>query len=456
MGKSEPGRGSRALALGVRAAVGVVVLALGVAIFVGLTATRPQAPRRPRSDEPIPVEVVTAQRVRVARPWEGFGTARSMRVADIRAEVSGVVVRRPASAEPGVRVREGETLLAIDPADYEAAVARSEGVLAALVAQRESLRIEESSLREQVALASQASELAERDVQRAREAAQGGAAVAREIDSLLSTLTRTRREESQLQRALADVPARRQALEAQIIAEEANLRLARANLRRTTIVAPFDGTLQEVHFREGERAASGDLAARLVSLSRVEAPLRVPASAAVDLRVGGEAVLTSEGQARRSWRATIERISPEVDPQSRTITVFAVVEQDEEAEQSTLLLPGQFVKGELGSLAARERVLVPRVAVQDERVMVVDADGRVQSRAVRVAFAVRGEHPAIDPDEREWLAIDEGLTPGDRVVVSNLDDLLPGTPVNAVDAAHVRADYATGNGRPAETGREAR
>jgi membrane fusion protein (multidrug efflux system) len=206
-----------------------------------------------------------------------------------------------------------------------------------------------------------------------------------------------------------------------------------------------------VGFREGERVNVGEQVARLVSLARIETPLRVPVSALADLRVGGSATITSEGQIQRSWDATIERISPEADSRSRTITVYAVVEQNPLADESTLLLPGQFVRGELASLAPSQRVLVPRVAVQDDRVMVIDQDGRAQYRSVRVGFFLTGEQPGIDPNEREWAAIEEGLQSGDRVVISNLDDLAPGSPVHAVDAATgASAGFATGNGRAAD------
>ncbi len=167
MGKVARSGGSRALALLVRTVVGVLVLVLGVGIFAGLVATRPEAPKKPRLDTSIPVEVVTARSIPVGRPWEGYGTARSMQVADLRAEVAGVIVRRPLTIEPGVRVRAGELILEIDPSDYEAAIARSEGVIGSWEAQLRALEIEERSLRDQVALASQASELAERDVRKA-------------------------------------------------------------------------------------------------------------------------------------------------------------------------------------------------------------------------------------------------------------------------------------------------
>src|SRR5690606_9085501 len=131
--------------------------------------------------------------------------------------------------------------------------------------------------------------------------------------------------------------------------------------------------------------------------------------------------------------ARIERMSPEADAASRTVTVYAVVEQDPFGDMSTLLLPGQFVRGALSSSEAEDAVLVPRVAVRDDRVMVVDAEGRASERRVRVEFFLRGERPGVAPDERDWAVVSEGLAEGERVVISNLDDLRPGAAVHAVD-----------------------
>lgn len=435
---------SRVIASVARGVAGVVALVIGVAVFSGLVATKPQAPRKPRSDAAVPVEVVTVRMVDAARPWEAFGTARAMRAAEVRAEVAGVVVRRPAAIEEGVRVARGEALLELDRTDAEAAVARSRGLVAAIGAQLDALGVEEESLRRQVALASQASELAERDVTRAREAARAGAAVEREIDALLSALTRAMREEAQLSRALAEVPSRRVALESQRDAERASLRLAEENLRRTTVAAPFDGVLQRVDIREGDRVSAGDVVARIVSLSRVEAPLRAPLGASAEVRPGDAVELIAEGSVRRRWSATVERIAPEADPQSRTVTVFVVVEQDEGASPTTMLLPGQFVRGELRASGVRRVALVPRTALSGDRVMTLGEGGRVEARDVRVAFFLSGERPEIDPGEREWAAVVSGLREGDRVIVSNLDDLRPGVLVNAIDAATGEAYLATG------------
>jgi multidrug efflux pump subunit AcrA (membrane-fusion protein) len=89
------------------------------------------------------------------------------------------------------------------------------------------------------------------------------------------------------------------------------------------------------------------------------------------------------------------------------------------------------------------RVLVPRSAVQRDRVMVVNGDGRAEPRIVNVSYYFEGAFPDLHPIEREWAVISAGLGPGERVIISNLDDLDPGTPVRPMD---VQGQLAGGDG----------
>jgi multidrug efflux pump subunit AcrA (membrane-fusion protein) len=66
--------------------------------------------------------------------------------------------------------------------------------------------------------------------------------------------------------------------------------------------------------------------------------------------------------------------------------------------------------------------------------MVVDDDGRVSPREVELGFFFDAAFPGLVEGETQWAVIERGLTPGERVVVSNLDDLAAGTPVSPVPA----------------------
>lgn len=423
----------------VRAALPLALLGAGVAGFAWLRATRPSAPQVPEQEAVRQVEVISATRLPVARPWRGHGTVRAIRESNVAALVGGPVVERPRRIEAGAPVRRGELLVRIDASDFEARVAALEAAAGSLEAQLTSLDVEEESVGELLALAERATELTERELERARQAAASGAAVELEVERLQRQLTITRREERNLRERSELLEPRRLSLRGQLESTRAELRQARLDLDRTTVAAPFDGVLQRVEVREGERVSPGQVVARIVSLERVEAPLRLPASAAGDVRLGDVAEIEPDGPDGRRWRGTIARMSPEVDAESRTVTVFVEIEQDASGDGASLLRPGRYVSATVRSARAEERFVAPRRAIDGERLLVVNSEGRAEARAVEVLYYLDGSFPALDPDETQWAVVEGALEAGDRVIVSNLDELRPGARIDAVDAASATA-----------------
>lgn len=425
----------RALKLVVRATLPVVALVIGIGVFAWLRATNPSAPQVPEAEAVRQVEVIRAQRLPVARPWRGYGTVRALRESEVAAMVGGPVVERPARIEAGAPVRAGELLIQIDPADYETTVARLESAVSSLEAQVRSVDVEEESVGELLTLAERATELTERELERARQAAERGAAVELEIERLQRQVTITKREERQLREREELLEPRRTSLEGELASARANLRQASLDLERTAVRAPFDGTIQFVNVREGERVAPGEVVARVVDLGMVEIPLRLPASAGGDIRLGDSATLTPDGPEARTWRGSIARISPEADASTRTITAFVEVTQDAAGEQWSLLRPGRFVMAMVRSARAHDEFVAPRRAIDGDRVLVVNGEGRAEARAVEVLYYLDGSFPTLDPEETQWAVVTGGLETGDSVIVSNLDDLRPGARIDAVDAA---------------------
>ena len=57
-------------------------------------------------------------------------------------------------------------------------------------------------------------------------------------------------------------------------------------------------------------------------------------------------------------------------------------------------------------------MIVPRGSVVDDRVMVIGASGRVESRPVGVSFYIESEHSDLVPGETQWAVLEGGLEPG--------------------------------------------
>lgn len=427
-----------------RAAIGIGAILIAGAVFAFLVKTKPEPIRREIEERIVTVRTVPIEPTEVVRSWEGYGTARAMNAADVSAQVSARVIERPEGVRAGAAVARGDVLVRLDPEDFEQRVAASEGQIASWEAQLEALDVEERRLADRLELAQEQEAIEEGEVRRLVEAQGRGAGSTSELERRRAQLIAVRRETTVLRQEIESLPARRSQLRAMLAAERANLRMAQENLERTVIVAPIGGVLQEFDADVGELPAVGTPMGRIVDLSRIEVPLRLPAAARAEIDIGNEAeVREGRGGGGRVWRGRVVRIAPEIDPATRTFAAFVEVVQDPVSENGVvgggLLYPGQFVTGRVLASAARARAIVPRRAIDGGAVMVVGPEGegglaRARRAEVEPLFNLEGRYPELDEVETQWTAIGGGLEPGVRVIVSNLDEVRPGTLVRAASA----------------------
>ncbi len=436
-----------------------VLLAIGAGIVLLLMATRDQSEKRPPSSTSVVVRTIESRHTPTDRVWSGYGTARTMQSAELVAEVSGRVVERPESIEPGRSVKRGELIVRLDDTDYLNALDSARQALRSIEAQLDGLDIESEQTRLQVQYAGEEIESAQRDLARIDEAVAAGAANQGERDSVLSALLRARRQLASLQQQLDLIPSRRLRLQAELASQQASERVAQLNVERATIRAPFDAELQNVMPREGDWVAMGTSVARLVDLSRLEVPIRLPASASSWVREGDEVMMWVRAPGGEADRVgEIVRVAPVADVSSRTITVYAEVRQD--PSESERLLPGQFVYARVVTHDEHDRVVLPRRAVQSDSVYVAGAMNNgsrlIESVPVQVAYSFEGRRPDIDPAETQWVALEIGREPaaGASVVVSLLDQVVEGMrvrlerdPVPSTQARAQPSDEGTGGGQ---------
>lgn len=411
-----------------------MVLAVGIGIFAVLTLTRGNSEKRPPVGTSIVVRSIESRHLPTDRVWSGYGTARTMQSAELVAEVGGRVVERPGRVEPGRAVREGDLIVRLDDTDYLNALDSTRQTLRSIEAQLDGLDVEIEQTRLQVQYAGEEIDAAQRDLSRIEEAIGAGAGSPGERDAVFSALLRARRQRALLQQQLDLIPSRRLRLEAELSSQRANERIAQLNVERATIRAPFDAEIQSVTPRAGDWIALGTSVARVVDLSRLEVPLKLPASSSSWVRLGDKVqmwVRSPGGEPERVGQ--IVRIAPEADVNSRTITVFAEVQQDPTDPQR--LLPGQFVHGRVVTHDEHDRVILPRRAVQSNTVFVagpLEGGNRlVESVPVQVAYSFEGRRPEIDPGETQWVALELGQEPveGTPVLVSLLDQVIEGMKV---------------------------
>lgn len=425
----------KSLRVGVRVVLILAVLFVGVAVFALLFATKRHSKPRAEAPPAVLVRSVVAEAQPIDRVWDGFGTVRSMRRSLVAAEVTGRVVDRPASVEPGRSIDAGGVLFEIDPSDYVAARTRAEQAAVALRAQLDGLAVESERVSSQLALVADEIEAAQRDFERTRTALDQGAGTQGELDAKLSSLRRAQREQDAIRQAYELIPTRRLALEGELGARAADLDVAQRNLDRTRVVSPIGGTIESVTPREGDWVNAGTPVAEIIDLSRLEIPIRVPASSGPWIKVGDEvSVWQGEPVGAPSHAGRVTRRGPSADDATRTITVYVEVEQD--PARPDRLLPGAFVHARLRTPDPTPRVIVPRRAIRSGRVMaLVDADEPgsfiVRPIPVRTEYAFDAPMRDVDPDETEWsaLAPTDALPKGVRVATTSLEAIVAGMTV---------------------------
>jgi RND family efflux transporter MFP subunit len=432
----------KAISILTRAVVAVVVLSIGVGLFFVLVSTGRTTPQVAIDDLRPRVVVFEARRMPVARQWTGYGTAEAIDYADVPARVTATVEAIPPDVQAGLPVEAEQVLVRLDASDYQRQAEIAQQTLAELQAQLEQLAVERRRLAEQVKIEQRELEIARSELERVQSLYAQDAARSRDVDAAQRTALAAEARYVATQQGLEAIAPRRQALEARIAGQRSSLRRAQQDVERTQVRSPIAGVLQDVLVRRGENVGAGQPVARVVNLDRIEVPLRLPTLARPTVGIGDVAAVNTTGEASLSWEATITRIAPEADPQSRTMTAYVEVAQpgaqQRYGEPATrpVLTPGTFVTGQITARQPETRWVVPRRSIRNGRIMTVE-QGQLRSVPVTALFGVEQRFEGFGLPDRQWMVVDAPLRAGDQVLVNVPTDFSDGLAVTPVKATAV-------------------
>ena len=201
---------------------------------------------------------------------------------------------------------------------------------------------------------------------------------------------------------------------AKLHAADAELVVARKSQGDAVLVAPFSGIVSLRHAQPGERVALDAKVISIVDLSQLQLEASVPPAAIGQVRVGQTMNFRVEGFGEREFAGRIERINPAATAGSRSISVYAVIDNRE-----GLLRGGMFAQGALTLSRVDNALTVPASAVREEigqTFVYAIQDGVVKRKNVKVGA----------PDPAGRVQVLEGLAAGDRIVRVNLGSLKDG------------------------------
>jgi membrane fusion protein (multidrug efflux system) len=201
------------------------------------------------------------------------------------------------------------------------------------------------------------------------------------------------------------------AARARLAAAQARLRATGSQVGDTRVLAPTAGVIAAKFVENGEHVARGANLFSLVRSDVLELAAAVPARQANVVRVGQTVRFTADG---RAFNGRVARVSPTVDPATRSVTVYTQV-----PNASGALKGGTFASGKVVSRLVPNALVVPTAAVRQS------ADGgkpfvyRIAGRTLDIASVQLGV-----VDDRAGIAeVLDGLAEGDRVITGNVGSL---------------------------------
>lgn len=368
---------------------------VALVVSASLTGCKPAATDTAAVETPTPdVSVATVTPATVPRLFDLPGRLASTRVAEVRAQVSGIIRER--AFEEGSLVAKDDVLFRIDPAVYKAEV----DAKAASLARAEASRVQalKQSERTETLLERQAASTAQHDV-----------AVAT------------------LRQAEADVASAR-----------AQLDRARIDLDFATVRAPIGGRIGRALVTEGALVGQGE-ATKLAVIQQVDPIFADFNASASDYGLladrggagGAEVRLVHADGTLHADPGKLLFSDVIVDPGTGQVSLRAAF-----ANPRLSLLPGAYVRIRVARGVQPGAVIVPAQAIQrssagEAQAFVVGADRVLALRPLRTGAMT----------EAGWI-VEDGLKPGETVVVEGFQKIHPGLAVNPVPWAGGRTATA--------------
>ena len=356
-----------------------------IVVFTLMIKLKPEAEFQKPNVIPQVVETMAAYPSEVRAKINSQGTIRPEHEIIITSEVSGKVEWISTKFLDGAGFSIGDTLMKIEKRDYELALISRESSLfqARLALEREEAEANLANIEWKRVGKGDASSLTLREPQLAQ---------ARAV----------------------------------LAAAEAAYEQSKRNLKRTEVIAPFDGRVRKKMVDIGANLVPGSRIADIYNTLNYEVRLPVadkdipflgiPLDGTTLLESSRPSVLLTTSYGGDTFQANgyIVRSESQIDPKTRMISVIATIPMN---KMNKKLKVGMFVNAEIDGLSFKNITVVPRSAVKNDMIWVVEKN-YLRKKSVEV---IRYE------DDLAFIA--DGLNKNDRVLVTRLDSYVDGMPV---------------------------
>lgn len=393
----------------------IVFLAVALAGFAALKATRPAQPVAPPKEPVWRVSVITVEPGSHSAILTLNGKVESPEFTQAAAPGMGRVVRLP--AREGQAVAKGALLLALDERDFAPKVAQARGAVEELDAAIRSENLRHKADLDQLEQERKLLGFADADVARFERLQKENFYSQAAVDQSRASLSRQQITLRSRELTISDHEARLAQLNARLVQAQANLDQARLALERSRVTAPFDGYVAKVLVAVGDQVNTGQTLISLYPSAALEVRAKIPASHQDGLLAllakGGHPAAQALGGAD-GVKLRLDRAASAAD--ARGLDGFFRV-----VHAGPGLRLGSLITVEMALPPVADAIAVPYDALYNGRTVYRVEGDRLKAVEVETVGELAGTKP--------MLLVRGGLAQGDRLMVTHLPNAVTGLKV---------------------------
>lgn len=401
----------------------LIIIGAAIAVFMYMKSTKPESPTMAKPEKVWRVNTITASPQSYSPELTVYGRVETPSKSTLRSALSADVMT--INAYEGDLVKHGDLLIQLDDRDVQLLVDQRQSDVDEIKAQIDSERIAHTNNETILSSENTLLALAEKSVERAQQLEQSRLTSRSNLDDTLAAKQRQVVTIKNLEKVIAEHPARLAQLNAKLDRANALLEQAKLDLSRSQIIAPFDGRITKLSASVGNRVLNGDSLISLYDNSKLEVRAQIPNRfiSEVSQQIAAGHRMTAVAEVNGSKLTfELQRLSGQVTDDSGGVdALFKLLTTNE-----TLSL-GTFVELNLQLPEHSNVIAIPYDALYGLNSVYLAKDGYLVSTPIQRI----GE---MSSDGQPVLLIDSvDINKGDLIVSTQLPNAISGLKVEAVN-----------------------
>ncbi len=430
-----------------------ITLIFCVLLAVIIVKTRATMQHEAKEDFISSVNVINVKKYAVKPAIKGFGVVKPDILFEARSEVSGKITFLHPALKDGAVFPKGTVVIRIEEGDYKSSLKQAQANSSFNRAKLNEVKVNINNTRVELKIVKAKLTLAKKELNRLQILLKKHLVSQSNVDAKQSDVLKLQQEVQNLNSKLKTFPQQKRSLEANLANTKAATSSQQRNLDRTTITLPFNARIATLNVENNQYVSQGSLLFTAQTTDKVlinaQFPLLQFRQLAKDFQgeqnlirkafqsgfstelftnLGLSAKVKLTENMNASWKAKVERISSSIDPKTRTLGLFVSIDKP-----NTQIVPGikpPLLEGMYTEVTIKgnpkDFFVIPRDAMHEGELFIVNKEHKLERKIIKPAF-VQGN----------MALFMEGLTIGDKVVVSDLFPAIPGMSLIATDDKRV-------------------